>query len=239
MKTKITKDFSTLEKQLGVEFRNKDILIQAFCHRSYINENPNFYLGNNERLEFLGDAVLELVITDYLYRKYNEREGIMTNWRAAVVNTQSLAKKADELGFNNFLLLSKGEEKDLGKGRQYILANTFEAFLGALYIDQGFEKAKEFIGKNLFPEMDKIIKEGSWRDAKSIFQEVAQEKVKETPVYKILKEWGPDHAKNFVSGVFIGDNLIAEGQGSSKQEAEENAAKKALKTDKWQKSLPN
>ena len=233
------KDFSKLEKELGITFKNKDLLIQAFCHRSYINENPGFYLDNNERLEFLGDAVLELIITDYMYRSYKEREGVMTNWRAAIVNTQSLAKAAEKIGFNDFLLLSKGEEKDTGKGRQYILANTFEAFLGALYLDQGFKKSRDFIKEVLFPELDKIIEEKSWRDAKSIFQEIIQEKMKITPTYKILKEWGPDHDKHFVSGVFAGDELIAEGEGLSKQEAEENAAKKALKSKKIMGDLIN
>lgn len=227
------KDFSKLEKKLNIDFKNKDLLIQAFCHRSYLNENPSFRLDNNERLEFLGDAVLELIVTDYLYKNYQNPEGELTNWRAALVNAQNLAKVAGILGFEDYLLLSKGEAKDTGKARQYILANTFEAFLGALYLDRGLKRVSQLLESYLLSDLPRILKEGIWKDAKSQLQEMAQEKVKITPTYKILKEWGPDHVKHFVTGVFLGDELVAEGEGSSKQEAEEEAARKALKVRNW------
>lgn len=228
------KDFTSLEKKLGLKFKNKDLLIQAFIHRSYLNENPKFYLPHNERLEFLGDAVLELVVTKHLYQKYPKKsEGELTNWRAALVNAQSLSKVARNLGLGEYLLLSRGESKDIGKARQYILANTFEAFLGAFYLDQGLEKVRQFVKTHLIKELAKILKEGLWRDAKSSFQEEAQERARITPNYKVLKEWGPDHAKHFVVGVFLGDELAAEGEGSSKQEGEEKAAQAALKAKNW------
>jgi len=227
------KDFTVLEKKLGINFKNKDLLVQAFCHRSFLNEHPDFPLDHNERLEFLGDAVLELIVTEHLYKNYKNPEGELTNWRAALVNTQTLSKVAKELGFEDYLLLSKGEEKDTGKARQCILANTFEAFLGGLYLDQGFEKVKQFVKKYLLVELPKILKEGAWKDAKSRFQEEEQERVRITPTYKVLREWGPDHAKHFVVGVFLGEELVAEGEGSSKQEAEEMAAKKALEIKNW------
>jgi len=229
----MAKDFSLLEKKLKVKFKNKDLLTQAFCHRSYLNEKPNFYLENNERLEFLGDAVLELVVTEELYQKYPKKsEGELTNWRAALVNAKMLSKIAKELGFNDFLLLSHGEAKETGKARQYILANTFESFIGSLYLDQGLEPCNEFIKKYLIKELPYIIKTGLFKDAKSKFQEQSQEKVGITPIYKVLEEWGPDHAKNFIIGVFLGKELIGKGEGSSKQEAEEEAAKNAIEINK-------
>ena len=228
------KDFSKLEKELDVSFKNKDLLIQSFCHRSFLNENPDFHLDNNERLEFLGDAVLELAVTDYLFRHFKNSEGDLTSWRATLVNTKSLAEIARECNFEDYLLLSKGEEKDTGKGRECILADTFEAFLGALYLDQGLEKAKSFIEAHLIWKLEEIIREGKWRDAKSEFQEKAQAELKLTPNYKLLKEWGPDHAKHFEMGVFLNGELISKGEGSSKQEAEEEAAKNALKAKNWQ-----
>ncbi|MDO8424860.1 MAG: ribonuclease III [bacterium] len=228
------KDFSLLEKKLGVKFKNKDLLIQAFCHRSYLNENPDFYLAHNERMEFLGDAVLELVVTEYLYKKYpGKSEGELTNWRAALVNAKILGDISQGLGFNDFLLLSKGEEKELGKSRLYILANTFESFVGSLYLDSGYKKSKDFIETNLVKELPVIIQEGSFKDAKSLFQEKAQDKDSTTPTYKVLKEFGPDHAKTFTIGVYLGSQLIAKGEGLSKQEAEEQAAKNALKLKRW------
>jgi len=227
------KDFSQLEKKLNLSFKNKDLLVQAFCHRSYLNEHPDFYLDHNERLEFLGDAVLELIVTEHLYRNYKVPEGELTNWRAALVNAQNLARIAKNLGFEDYLLLSKGEAQDTGKARQYILANTFEAFLGGLYLDQGLEKTREFVKTHLLPDLPRIIKEGLYKDAKSRFQEEAQERVKITPTYRVLKEWGPDHAKHFVVGVFLGEQLVAQGEGSSKQEAEEEAAQNALKIKNW------
>ena len=230
----LMKDFELLEKQLGLEFKNKDLLTQAFAHRSYLNENPDFNLENNERLEFLGDAVIELIVTEELYKKYPEKpEGELTNWRAALVNAKMLTSVAEKLGFNDFLLLSKGEEKEGGKARQYILANTFEALVGAIYLDSGYEKADEFIKKYLIINLTEIIESGLYKDSKSRFQEQAQEKAGITPVYNVLKESGPDHKKNFVVGVFLSDELVAEGQGSSKQEAEESAAKEGLENKNW------
>jgi ribonuclease-3 len=228
------KDFSILEKNLGLSFNNKDFLKQAFTHRSYLNENPDFKLDHNERLEFLGDAVIELIVTDHLYRDYPEKaEGDLTNWRAALVNAKMMTSVAEELGFNDYLLLSKGESKEMGKARAYILANTFEALLGALYLDSGYGPCDEFIKKYLLKNLAGIIKEGSYKDAKSKFQEEAQEKVSVTPNYKVIRESGPDHDKIFVVGVFLGSELVAEGEGSSKQEAEESAAKKALEIKNW------
>jgi ribonuclease-3 len=230
------KDFSKLEQKLGLNFKNKDLLTQAFAHRSYLNENSDFKLDHNERLEFLGDAVIELIVTDYLYNQYEEKsEGELTNWRAALVNAKMLMSVAEELGFNEFLLLSRGETKELGKARAYILANTFEALVGAVYLDQGYKTADEFIKKYLTNKLSDIIKQGLYIDAKSQFQEQAQDKVSITPVYKVLKEWGPDHEKRFVLGVFLGDELIAEGEGLSKQEAEESAAQSALEVKNWKK----
>ncbi len=227
-------DFSKVEKKINIKFKNKDLLVQAFCHRSYLNENPDFHLENNERLEFLGDAVLELIVTEYLYQKYPKKsEGELTNWRAALVNAKMLSQMAGELDFNGFLLLSRGEAKELGKARQYILANTFEALIGAIYLDRGYQITKSFIEKKLIKKLPEIIKKGLFKDVKSSFQEEAQERVGATPVYKVLKEWGPDHAKHFIIGVFLDKELVAEGEGSSKQEAEEAAAKKALEVKSW------
>lgn len=228
------KDFSNLEKKLGIKFKNKALLTQAFIHRSYLNENPNFKLEHNERLEFLGDAILELVVTEELYQKYPKKsEGELTNWRAALVNAKMLAKIADILDLNDFLLLSRGEAKELGKARQYILANTIEAFIGALYLDQGYNPCKRFIKKYLIKELSDIIKKGLHKDAKSRFQEESQEKGGITPTYKVLEEQGPDHAKHFLIGVFLDEDLIAKGDGFSKQEAEEAAAKNALEMKRW------
>lgn len=227
-------DFSKLEKKLKLKFKNKDLLAQAFIHRSYLNENPQSKLHHNERLEFLGDAVLELVVTEYLFEKYPKKpEGELTNWRAALVNAKMLSKLGQNLGFNKFLLLSRGEAKELGKARQYILANTLEAFIGSLYLDSGYDICKSFVKKHFIKELPHIIKERLFEDAKSLFQEQSQEVVGVTPTYKVLREWGPDHAKRFVIGVFLQKELVAEGEGSSKQEAEEAAAKKALGAKKW------
>ncbi len=228
-------DFENLEKKLNVKFKNKDLLKQAFCHRSYLNENPDFYLQNNERLEFLGDAVLELVVTEYLFHNYENSEGELTNWRAALVNAQSLAELSAELGFDDYLLLSKGEAKDTGKARQYILADALEAFLGALYLDQGLKKARILIEDRLIKKLPKILAQGAHRDNKSTFQEKAQEIAKITPTYKVLQDWGPDHNKHFVVGVFLDKELVAKGEGSSKQEAEEAAARNGLKVKHWDK----
>jgi ribonuclease-3 len=228
------KDFSILEKNLGLKFKNKNLLRQAFTHRSYLNEDPDSKLEHNERLEFLGDAVIELIVTEHLYQDYPEKtEGDLTNWRAALVNAKMLSSTAEELGFNDFLLLSRGEAKELGKARSYILANTFEAFLGAIYLDSGYCPCDEFIKKHLFSNLGEIIKSGSYKDSKSKFQEQSQEKVSITPSYKVMKESGPDHDKKFVVGVYLDKELVAEGEGSSKQEAEEAAAELALEVKKW------
>jgi len=234
MSGKAVIDFSPLEKKLKLSFKNKNLLTQSFCHRSYLNENPKFELEHNERLEFLGDAVLELIVTEDLYQIYPDKpEGELTNWRAALVNAKMLSETAKMLGFNDYLLLSKGESKETGKARQYILANTYEAFVGALYLDQGYKVVQDFIRKYLLRELPNIIESGLFRDAKSSFQEAAQELVSITPTYRVLEEWGPDHEKNFVIGVFLQDELVARGEGSSKQEAEEQAAKNALKIKEW------
>lgn len=228
------KNFENLEKNLGTKFKNKDLLTQAFVHRSYLNENPDFNLEHNERLEFLGDAVIELIVTAHLYKEYPKKaEGDLTNWRAALVNAKMLSSVSEELGFNDYLLLSRGETKELGKARSYILANTFEAFVGATYLDSGYEPADKFITKFLLKNLPGIIKDGSYKDSKSHFQEQSQEKVGVTPVYKVIKESGPDHQKKFVIGVFLEKDKIAEGEGSSKQEAEESAAKNALEIKNW------
>ena len=228
------KDLSLLEKKLDIEFSDKNLLRNAFTHRSYLNENKDFEGEQNERLEFLGDAVLELVVTEYLYKEYPEKpEGELTTWRAALVNAKMLSATAKELEFNDYLLLSKGEEKETGKARDYILANSFESFVGALYLDQGFKVCEKFIARHLFPKLPHILETKGFEDAKSRFQEMAQEKESITPNYKTLQEQGPDHAKHFTIGVFLGEHMVAEGQGSSKQEAEEDAARNALKVKKW------
>jgi len=227
-------DFSILEKKLGLKFKSKDLLTQAFVHRSYLNENPDFHLDHNERLEFLGDAVMELIVTEDLYKQYPEKpEGDLTNWRASLVNAKMLTSVAERLGFNDFLLLSRGEAKEGGKARAYILANTFEALVGAIYLDSGYTPAEKFIKNYLISRLPDIIENRLYKDAKSDFQEVAQDKVGVTPMYKVIKESGPDHEKNFIVGVFLGEELVAEGEGSSKQEAEESAAKSALKVKNW------
>ncbi|MDD5098310.1 MAG: ribonuclease III [Candidatus Pacebacteria bacterium] len=229
------KDFSKLEHSLGISFNNKDLLIQAFCHRSYLNENPNFYLTHNERLEFLGDAVLELITTEYLFNNYPDKpEGEMTGWRASLVNANILSETSDRVGFNEFLLLSQGEEKEKGKARKYILSDTFEAFIGSLYLDQGYEVTKHFIIKNhIEKNLEEIVEKKLFKDPKSLFQEKTQEYVGVTPSYQVLEEVGPDHVKHFVVGVFIDKEMVARGQGSSKHEAELEAADNALKIKNW------
>lgn len=222
------------QKQIGIEFSDKNLLKQAFIHRSYINENKASGLSHNERLEFLGDAVLELVITDFLYKKYTDKaEGELTAYRSALVNADTCVSIAKKLGMESLLLLSKGESKDTGRARQYILANALEALIGAIYLDQGTDKAKVFIENNFTGMIEGIISEGSHVDSKSLFQEKAQEFEGITPVYKTIKESGPDHEKKFTVGVYIGKDLIATGEGKSKQDAEQSAAKEALKSKDW------
>lgn len=228
------KDFSLLEENLGIIFQDKNLLQQAFIHRSYINEHSGSGLSHNERLEFLGDAVLELIVTRYLYETFTKKpEGELTAYRASLVNTNSISDAAREIGFDEFLMLSKGEARDTGKARSYILANTYEAFIGATYLDQGYDIAKIFVHKTLIPKLEYVLQEGLWRDAKSYVQEKSQEIESVTPSYKVLHEVGPDHDKIFTVGIYFGKNLIAEGKGSSKQEAETDAARNALKIRGW------
>lgn len=220
---------------LGVMFAEPQLLRQAFTHRSYVNEHREEAIDHNERLEFLGDAVLELVVTRFLFDKYPEKpEGELTALRAALVNTNTISSAALSLGMNNHLLLSKGEARDTGRARQYILANTFEAVVGALYLDQGYERVKQFIADTIFPLTDEIVEKRLWQDNKSHFQEVAQERVSITPTYKVQSEFGPDHDKVFTVGVFLGTEKVAEGQGKSKQEAEQMAASEALSAKGWE-----
>ena len=228
------KDFAQFEESLNLNFKNKDLLREAFTHRSYINESNRSDLSHNERLEFLGDAVLELVVTDYLFKKYPDRtEGDLTSYRSALVNAVTLGEVARTLGMNEYLLLSKGEAKDTGKARQIILANTFEALVGALYLDQKYDGAEAFIAERLLPLTPEIVEKELWKDAKSFLQEKAQEEMGVTPTYKVVREVGPDHDKKFVVAVLLGDELVAEAQGKSKQEAEQGAAAQALKEKKW------
>lgn len=222
-------DFVAHSEKLGVTFKDLNLLIEALTHRSYLNENRTTSGSHNERLEFLGDAVLELAVTHFLFTKFpNKPEGDLTAYRAALVNTYSLAETAEGLGVNDMLLLSKGEKKDTGRARQIILANAFEAILGAVYLDQGYEAAEAFVAKNLYPKIDLVLKNRTWQDAKSQFQEVAQDKKSMTPTYKTLSEIGPDHDKQFTVGVFLADTEVARGDGKSKQEAEQAAAQAAL-----------
>lgn len=222
-----------LEKILGIKFNNPDLLQQALTHRSYLNENRGYKLDHNERLEFLGDAVLELVVTEYLYNNFPNPEGELTSWRAALVNGEMLASVASELGLGENLLMSRGEKKDTGRARQYLLANALEAAIGAIYLDQGYDAAKKFIAEKIVVNLDKILKEELYMDPKSRFQELAQEGVKITPSYRVLKEWGPDHDKHFTVGVYLDAELVAEGEGNSKQEAQREAAKNGLAAKGW------
>ena len=228
-------DFKTFEKHIGVTFKDKQLLEKAFTHRSYINENRGEGREHNERLEFLGDAVLELMVTDFLFAKYpEETEGALTAYRAGLVNTNTFSRLASKLGMNDYLLLSKGEAKDTGRARRFILANTFEALVGAMYLDQGYDATKSFVEKYLFPLTDEIVDKRLWKDAKSRLQEVAQEKESITPTYDILKEEGPDHDRHFTVGVFFESTKVAEGTGRSKQEAEQVAAEGAMESKGWE-----
>ncbi len=227
------KDLSKLQEKIGVKFNKEETLQQALVHRSFINENPDFGLDHNERLEFLGDAVLELVVTEHLYTNYPNPEGELTTWRAALVNAKKMAEVAEDLGLNDFMMLSRGEAKDNGRARQYILANALEALIGAIYLDKGFAVSQEFIQHHIIKHLPEILSSGTYRDAKSVFQEAAQERTGITPSYEVLAEWGPDHAKNFKVGVFLEDELVAEGEGVSKQEAQQKAASQALIAKGW------
>jgi ribonuclease-3 len=214
---------------LGVMFKDINLLVLAFTHRSYVNEHRKTAREHNERLEFLGDAVLELVTTEFLYTTYEEPEGILTNWRSALVRTESISAAADKAGFESMLRLSRGERKGTERARAQILANSYEAVVGAIYLDQGYDVAKEFIAKTVLVTFDQILATGSWMDAKSRLQEVAQNKENTTPVYKVISEEGPDHDKIFTIGVYIGKELRGTGIGPSKQIGQQKAAQQALK----------
>lgn len=218
----------SVEATIGIDFKNKDLIRQVFIHRSYLNENRNFDLAHNERLEFLGDAVLELVVTEYLFKNYPNPEGELTNWRAALVRGERISEVGAVLGFEKFLLLSHGEQKNTGKAKKIILANTFEALVGAIYLDKGYKQSKEFITQYLLIYFEEILAGELYIDPKSRLQELTQERLGITPEYEVHKEWGPDHAKHFQVGVYINKQLIGEGEGASKQMAQTEAAKKAL-----------
>jgi ribonuclease-3 len=224
-----TSAYQALAKEkLGGEFTNLNLLITAFTHRSYVNEHRTTVKEHNERLEFLGDAVLELVVTEFLYANYSEPEGILTNWRSSLVRTESIGAAAQRLGFEPLLRLSRGEKHGTERARAQILANSFEAVTGALYLDKGYEAAKTFITDNILTTFDEILKTGSWMDPKSHLQEVVQSQVGFTPVYKVLAEEGPDHEKIFTVGVYVDGKLKGKGEGSSKQAAQVAAATTAL-----------
>lgn len=227
-------DFGPLEERLGHAFRDRSLLLQALTHRSYLNENTSYEYPHNERLEFLGDAVLELVVTEYLYKNYANDEGELTNWRAALVNAKTLAGISRDLNFEEYLLMSKGEAKDKeSKARMYILANAIEAIIGAIYLDGGMPASEKFVGRHVLNHLPKILEHELYVDAKSKFQETAQEVMGVTPTYKVLEEKGPDHAKEFTIGVFLDKELIAVGRGTSKQEAQVSAADAALDAKGW------
>ncbi len=227
-------NFTAFEEKISVTFKEKRLLEAAFTHRSYLNENRRPGAEHNERLEFLGDAVLELVVTEFLYKKYPDKpEGELTAFRAALVNTVSIADAATQLGMNEYLLLSRGESKDTGRARGIILANAFEAVIGAIYLDQGYEAARAFIDAQLFHKTDDVVEKKLWQDAKSKFQEIAQEKVGITPTYELVNQTGPDHDKVFVVAAYLNRERIALGEGRAKQEAEQDAAQKALVVKGW------
>jgi ribonuclease III len=230
----IPDDLAAIEAILGVTFTEPMHLLTAITHRSYLNEHREALQDHNERLEFLGDAVLELIVTDYLYRTYTDKpEGELTAIRAALVNTVSLSAASEKLGINKYLLMSKGEAKDEGRARQYILANVFEAFIGAIYLDQGYDAAARFVAAQLFPKTDDIVNKRLWQDPKSRFQELSQEHVSITPAYQLHGQEGPDHDRIFTIGVYLRNELVAEGKGRSKQEAEQQAALRAIAIKEW------
>ncbi|OYW84005.1 ribonuclease III, partial [Candidatus Saccharibacteria bacterium 32-49-10] len=213
---------------LGLEFKNIDVLVTALTHRSYVNEHKKSAKEHNERLEFLGDAVLELVVTEYLYANFAEPEGILTSWRASLVRTESIGAAGELLGYDSLIRMSKGEKNGSERARLQILANAFEAVTGAIYLEFGYDEAKRFIDENIIVKLEDILKAGSWRDPKSHLQEVSQRIDGQTPVYKVLHEEGPDHDKVFTLGVFVGETMMGEGSGPSKQVAQQEAARAAL-----------
>jgi len=229
------KDFSKLEKIINIKFKKIDFLKQALVHRSYLNEHSGFPLGHNERLEFLGDAVLEIITTEYLFHHFPDKpEGELTNWRASLVNSKMLAQIAHEIELEKFLFLSKGEAGDKNfKARQYILANAVEALIGAIYLDQGIKKATRFVSNYMISKLENILSNKLYLDPKSTFQEKSQEHVGITPHYSVISETGPDHAKIFEMGLFLKQELVSKGKGESKQEAQINAAENGLKIKGW------
>lgn len=225
-------------EKLGFEFKNIDYLITALTHRSYVNEHKKSVNEHNERLEFLGDAVLELVVTDSLFRNHSEAEGILTSWRASLVRTESIGEAGDKLGYESLIRMSKGEKNGSSRARQQILANAFEAVIGAIYLERGYDDAAVFVEKHILSKLDAILASGSWRDPKSHLQEVSQRIDNHTPIYKVLEEVGPDHDKVFTLGVFVGDRLMGKGSGPSKQTAQQKAARAALEAyDKQAKQI--
>jgi ribonuclease-3 len=228
MQTAPYQDFA--RERFGFEFKNIDHFITALTHRSYVNEHKKSVTEHNERLEFLGDAVLELVVTDYLFRTYSEPEGILTSWRASLVRTESIGQAGEALGYESLIRMSKGEKNGSQRARQQILANAFEAVIGAIYLERGYDDAATFIKTHILSKFDTILASGSWRDPKSHLQEVSQRLDNQTPVYKVLEEVGPDHDKVFTLGVFVGDRLMGKGSGPSKQVAQQQAAGAALLT---------
>jgi len=231
------KNLDEFEKAISIQFNNKDLLKQVFVHRSYLNENADFGLDHNERLEFLGDAVLELVVTEHLYKTLPNPEGELTSLRSALVRGQMLSDLANSLSMDDYLYLSKGEAKSGGKARQLILANAFEALIGALYLDRGYAGASQFINKYLLPRLTEVIEQKKYLDPKSHLQELAQAELSITPAYKVIAESGPDHNKQFVIGCFLNDKKVGEGEGSSKQAAESMAAANAL--EHWSETVEN
>lgn len=217
------------ENELGFRFDNVELLLTAFTHRSYVNEHKKSTREHNERLEFLGDAVLELIVTDFLYQNYTEPEGVLTSWRSALVRTESISEAGRKLGYEPLIRMSRGEKRGSDRARAQILANSFEALTGAIYLDKGYEEARKFITKHILSKLEGILGNGSWRDPKSHLQEVSQSVDNLTPQYRVLEELGPDHEKIFRLGVYVGDNLMGVGEGPSKQVAQQHAAEEALK----------
>lgn len=227
-------DLETFKKKLSIDIKNSDLFEQALTHRSYLNEHKGYKHPHNERLEFLGDAVLELSVTRYLFDHFENPEGELTSFRAALVNGDMLGIIGRELGLQDFLLMSRGEAKDTGRARGYLIANAMESVIGAIYLDQGYDAADDFIAKHIMVRLDEVLVQGLHTDPKSRFQELAQEKTGITPNYRVLKEWGPDHDRHFTAGVFLEETLIAEGEGASKQDAQREAAKAGLEKQGWQ-----
>lgn len=215
-------------EKLGFEFENIQYLITALTHRSYVNEHKKSVSEHNERLEFLGDAVLELVVTDFLFKNFTEQEGVLTSWRAALVRTESIGAAGIAIGYEPLVRMSRGEKQGSDRARQQILANAFEAVIGAIYLERGYDDASVFIHKNIISKLDSILESGSWRDAKSHLQEISQRIDNQTPQYRVIEETGPDHDKIFTLGVYVGNNLMGQGRGPSKQIAQQQAAQAAL-----------